>query len=375
MKKRVLIYDASPSLGGAWSSLVAWNAALVAAGWQVHVVSVLNDPYLLSHGMPWTHMGGKVEFGKLRGLSFFAREATRAAALLPQLDRIRPQVVVMNNAPATNLAGHLAAMARGLPAVQYVRGAFHPGPLSAALFQKSRGILTVGEEVTRQVKALSPHLEPLHITEGLAPCQWPRPRKSGARRWMAASTSASWKGIPLLLEAYAQAARAIRLPELDLCLIPTPTSSPDGSGLPKNLPDGVTLHIGKTDLNPWREDASVFFHSSTRPEPFGRAILEAMAAGLCPVVPDQGGPRNLVRNQINALTYPMGDVDALGAVMEKLARHPMIHQPLGAAAALDALAFRAEVTMKNGVQLLGRVAETRVAAAGVPLESALQAAA
>jgi glycosyltransferase involved in cell wall biosynthesis len=61
----------------------------------------------------------------------------------------------------------------------------------------------------------------------------------------------------------------------------------------------------------------IVVHASTQPEPFGLVIAEAMACGRAVIVSAAGGAAELVRDGIDALTHPPGDVDALARAMQR----------------------------------------------------------
>jgi glycosyltransferase involved in cell wall biosynthesis len=64
--------------------------------------------------------------------------------------------------------------------------------------------------------------------------------------------------------------------------------------------------------------AKVFAHTSTVPEPFGQVVVEALAAGIPVVVPDQGGPAEIVRDGVDGLHYRMGDPHDLARALRVL---------------------------------------------------------
>jgi len=51
--------------------------------------------------------------------------------------------------------------------------------------------------------------------------------------------------------------------------------------------------------------------ASTSPEPFGRVLIEAMAAGKPVVATDAGAVREIMTDGVHGLLVPQGDVQAL----------------------------------------------------------------
>ena len=80
----------------------------------------------------------------------------------------------------------------------------------------------------------------------------------------------------------------------------------------------------------------VVVHASTRPEPFGRTIAEAMACERALVVSDAGGAAELFTPGVEALASPPGDVPALAAALRRLVAEPALRERLGAAAGAQA---------------------------------------
>jgi len=80
----------------------------------------------------------------------------------------------------------------------------------------------------------------------------------------------------------------------------------------------------------------VVVHASTRPEPFGLAIAEAMACGRAVVTSGSGGAGELIEPEVDALTHAPGDAAGLARAIARLAADPQLRQQLGARARVAA---------------------------------------
>ena len=144
----------------------------------------------------------------------------------------------------------------------------------------------------------------------------------------------AWKRPDLALEAVALARR--QLPELRLRLVGAPLQGQDG------VLRALQRRAGRPDLEGWVElpgptatpeldlaRAGCLLHCAPR-EPFGLAVAEALAAGCPVVVPDSGGPAEIVDDAC-ALRYSPGDAaGAARAIVEVLA-DPQRAAAMGAA--------------------------------------------
>jgi glycosyltransferase involved in cell wall biosynthesis len=72
--------------------------------------------------------------------------------------------------------------------------------------------------------------------------------------------------------------------------------------------------------------------TTTTPDPFPRAVLEAMAHGRPVAAFDSGGTREMVVHGETGLLVPSGDVVALAGALVRLARDPALRGGMGAAA-------------------------------------------
>jgi glycosyltransferase involved in cell wall biosynthesis len=77
--------------------------------------------------------------------------------------------------------------------------------------------------------------------------------------------------------------------------------------------------------------ADVVAHTSTRPEPFGRVIVEAMAAARPVVAAQAGGALEIVEPGVTGLLTPPGDVGALTEALHKMILNTDLRQRMGEA--------------------------------------------
>jgi glycosyltransferase involved in cell wall biosynthesis len=133
---------------------------------------------------------------------------------------------------------------------------------------------------------------------------------------------ARWKGHLLVVEAFERAAS--ELPDAHLVLVGGPIydtvaergyaeelsrrvrrSSLSGTQTPAPLSDRI--HFVKFQQEPWKlyPEFDLVVHFSTRPEPFGRVVLEAMACGTPTVAAGAGGPAEILEDGVTGwLTTP-----------------------------------------------------------------------
>ena len=142
---------------------------------------------------------------------------------------------------------------------------------------------------------------------------------------------ARWKGHMLVIEAFERA--AAEMPDAHLVLVGGPiydTASEQGyaeelvrrvgrSSLGGQAARTLTdrIHFVKFQSDPWRlyPEFDLVVHFSTRDEPFGRVVIEAMACGVPVVAAHAGGPAEIVEHGVNGWLVMPGDVPALSRRM------------------------------------------------------------
>jgi glycosyltransferase involved in cell wall biosynthesis len=151
---------------------------------------------------------------------------------------------------------------------------------------------------------------------------------------------ARWKGHLQVVEAFERAAG--RLDDVHLVLVGGAiydTTAERGfaeelvrrvsrSSLPGGASSRLTnrIHFVRHQSEPWRlyPELDVVVHFSTRPEPFGRVVAEALASGVPPIAARAGGPTEIVDYGITGWLVTPGDVpglaDAIVHGLEVMAR-------------------------------------------------------
>lgn len=164
------------------------------------------------------------------------------------------------------------------------------------------------------------------------------PAPPGTVRVGLVATFARWKGHEVFLEAAARAApgRACRF-----YIIGGPIYRSAGSqhtlGELRARAEALGLG-GRIGFAGFQADPAaairaldVVVHASTRPEPFGRVIVEGMACGRAVIASRHGGAAELFEDGVEALGCPPGDSAALAAAIARLVDDPTLRQHLGAA--------------------------------------------
>jgi glycosyltransferase involved in cell wall biosynthesis len=153
------------------------------------------------------------------------------------------------------------------------------------------------------------------------------------------ATYAHWKGHGVFLEAAARVAAAATPVPVRFYVVGGPIYRTGGSQHdPEELQArakglGLSGRVGfaghQNDPAAIYRALDVVVHASTRPEPFGRVIVEAMACGRAVVVSRTGGAAELFDDGITALGCPPGDPEALADAVARLAADPGLRRTLG----------------------------------------------
>jgi len=249
------------------------------------------------------------------------------------------------------------ASAPGIPIVWHVHDYVRARPMMSRLMRMYAGRCAVAiansDSVARDVReACGPGLRVVRIYYAIDlavfSCDGPAlnldalaamPRaEEGVVRVGLLATFARWKGHEVFLRALA--ALPAELPVRGY-VIGGPIYRSEGSqysieelrAIATRL--GVERRVGFTGLVDDPAGAlralDVAVHASTEPEPFGRAIAEAMLCGRAVIAAAGGGASEIFSEGVDALAHPAGDASALARRIAELAGDRELRARLGAA--------------------------------------------
>lgn len=236
-----------------------------------------------------------------------SRPITRRAL---RLLRNRPRLVVANSrAVAEDFKAHCAAMPVEVVHNPVDTERFSPGPADGAALDRLAGLPAAPADCLRL---------------GLV------------------ATYARWKGHTLFLDAAARLVQRLPNQPLRFYLVGGPIYRTRASQV--SLDElraeahrlGVEAHVGFIPFQPnpvpiYRA-LDVVVHASTRPEPFGLTIVEAMACARPVVVSNEGGAAELVHPLVDAMTFEPRSAESLSNALLELVTHPSLRGALSASA-------------------------------------------
>jgi len=148
---------------------------------------------------------------------------------------------------------------------------------------------------------------------------------------------ARWKGQHIALEALA------RVPDLHLVLVGSAMFGEDDyekalheQAARLGVSDRLIFAGFRDDMPAWMKAVDVILHTSTEPEPFGRVIVEGMAAGRPVIASAAGGVTEIVNHGRNGWLVQPGNPAALADAIETVRRAPELAQDVASRARDDA---------------------------------------
>jgi glycosyltransferase involved in cell wall biosynthesis len=95
----------------------------------------------------------------------------------------------------------------------------------------------------------------------------------------------------------------------------------------------VVFHGHVSDVSAFIDTMDVIVHASTRPEPLGQTVIQALAAGKPVVATIGGGPSALITSGVNGLLVPPDRPEDLASALRQLASRRQLRELVAAGAA------------------------------------------
>ncbi len=396
--RRVLFIDLAPTPAGSIVSLKYLVRGLDRERYQPLVLLSQVNPAadrFRAEGVPvWTipsHQGHGVSFGagldtvRQSRVGAWARSHPRIAPIwhaggalgawyrriYPEAQRIRqiirdaqPDLVHLNAELIINRAGAFAAYRERVPTVCHVRGWETWNVWDRLLARTVRAFVCISHSVARRLIKQGAIDARVHVVYNGLDVQdvptTPRPelyRELGldpAKPTIGIfSRLVPWKGHTVFVDAAALVAQEI--PEVQVLIVGAEEITAPGY-LQALKEQAVRLGIGENvhflghrddvmDLYPL---VNVLVHASVRDEPFGRVIIEGMAAARPVVATRGGGTVEILRDGETGYLVPQGDANAMAAAILDLLRNPEKARRMGEAGRRDVAArFRADETARR----------------------------
>jgi glycosyltransferase involved in cell wall biosynthesis len=332
----LLLVDHAPIIGGVEMMIRDLLTALDPARVTATVVTDVNSPMRGRFSATVPEIALPLMRLKRNPLAWLT--LLSSAAALARAARNTKAEVIQTFTARTHLIGALAGVLARVPVVWRLNDDTLPRPIVRAVGQIPRRIITVSDYLRRH------YASTLKVTDLIpdgVPLPSPIPIRE-ARRQMNLPEDAlivalvarlvRWKGHAVFLRALAQLAP--EYPQLRGLIVGGWSEAdnrpgPLAGGEPYQqelftlaqelgLKERVTF-TGYTDATAYTFSAAdIVAHTSILPEPFGRVIVEAMAAARPVVAARAGGAPEIVEDKITGLLTPPGDADALANALRQL---------------------------------------------------------
>lgn len=287
--------------------------------------------------------------GGLRRLLRDILPVTRA--LRRGMAEFQPHLVHLNDILPLNQAGALACRLDRVPAVEHCRSFDTPSPTDIRWSLPAvQGMIFISQAIAAAHLAVLPPLRRYAvIPNALDLAEYSNAGSGAALRaelgvpvdtalLVMAGRISPWKGQHIFVEALARL-RAAGYP-VHGALVGLAEEA-DGPGYAAEvraraatLGLGAALHVTgfRSDMPQVMAAADVVVHCSVKPEPFGRVIIEGMAAARPTVASALGGALEIITPGVDGLLTPAGDVEALVSALQGLLDDPQARARLGAVA-------------------------------------------
>ena len=295
----------------------------------------------------------RLDTGIHRAIQWVPRTLS-AARHLAAIARACGARLLASNSQKAHVIASLASLETGLPLVWHMRDCLDPSPVASLLGLlagvTARRVIAISDAVTRSLADAGgfPLGRVVRVHNGIDLARGAGRPVLRAELGLppdaflagAVGQLSRWKGAHVLLDA-ARAMPSLHVALAGSCLFAGNEAAYfdelQAAAREPGLRGRVHLLGQRDDVPDVMASLDALVHPAIQPEPFGRVLVEAMAAGCAVVASDVGAVREVV-GDAGALVPP-GDAPALAMRLAALAADPARRAALGAAGRARALAL------------------------------------
>ncbi|MBC7235088.1 MAG: glycosyltransferase [Chloroflexi bacterium] len=380
--RRILYVDLAPAVGGSIISLYQLVKGLDRERYAPWVILRAGNPYesrFRQLGVPVMTIGGPSEaeglaraprvdpprgerwaglrhsrlaswlkrasFGErlVHGVGFLLRTwpdlRREAHELYGHIRAIRPDLMHLNDVVCVSRAGIMAARRARVPAICHLRAMAWRTAFDRRISRYLCGYICISQAVDAHQRGLGGRTGPSWIVyNGLDLAEFSTlPSSAEARAaWGLGPQDqvvgcvgrlVAWKGQEVFIRALAML--SADFPRLRGLIVGGPEAGSRGyaQGLQTlaeelGLRERVTFTGFRADVLRLLPAMDVLAHTSTAPEPFGRVLIEGMAAGVAVIGASAGAVPEIIKDGVTGRTVPPGDSRALAEALAYALEHP-----------------------------------------------------
>lgn len=306
-----------------------WRSSLLARQHNINIVSL--------GSLPWLNQQYSGIFYWLNQLYFTAMLLWHFC-FLTKVDQ-----VIGASGPGIDMPIYLAQFARRFAIVQLIHGDVATSRSIGWCLTRSQQVFYLPSAYKSIVAAMRSYIQ--HYTDiedidsvllfhiranhfytfvnGIGQENWPSRSKSHSPTCFWCASTLKWKGLDLFVTTLRHLHLTHAIPS-HICFIQPKQTSLGVSSAPVVLKH-TSWHQDPTNLDEIRRQCNIFISTSAH-EPFGLSILEALAAGMCVIIPQDGSywDRQLTHG-VNCLKYQANDTKALSqAILTLFREHDLL---------------------------------------------------
>lgn len=267
------------------------------------------------------------------------RVVPRAVRMSRIIKEVSPDIVHVNSAPHSGLAGILAARLADIPCVCHVRSMSDVSVVQRMLSGSVQKYILISNEVRRYMDTQKIGVKNgVVIFNGVDISAFQRSSASGLRKELGICGTEflvgmvgrleHWKGHKVFIDSIDQLTKAGE--NVRALIIGAPQASQRNKSYYNSLVNQVREHelqnvinfLGqRNDIPEVMSQLDILVLASTKPEPFGRVIIEAMAAETLVIATASGGVLDIIRDGENGMLVTAGDSSALTTAILWARRH------------------------------------------------------